>query len=178
MIETLRQRRSIRKFTGHPLTPEEISTLTEALLRSPTSRNITPWEFLLVEDPGMLKKLSASKQHGTAFLAGAALAVVIVGDERKSDVWIEDCSIAAFSVQLTAQKLGLGSCWGQIRNRPHDDVQSAEAYVQNLLGIPAHYRVGMIIGIGYPAEMKKPVPAERLPGEKIHYEHFRPFIHF
>lgn len=103
MIEYIRKRRSIRSFTGQALEKEQIELLVETVLRAPTSRNINPWEFIVVDNAELLKRLATAKQHGSGFLAGAALAVVICADETKSDVWIEDCSIAAILLQMAAQ---------------------------------------------------------------------------
>lgn len=54
---------------------------------------------------------------GAAFLADAAMAVVVMADPLASDVWIEDASIASIMIQLQAEDLGLGSCWIQVRER-------------------------------------------------------------
>lgn len=167
MIELLRKRRSIRKFTSEKIAPETVETLIEAALRAPSSRGINPWEFILVDDPEILVKLSQAKQHGSEFLRNAPLGIVVCADSAKSDVWIEDCSIAAIIIQLTALSLGLGSCWAQIRNRQHDSDKSAETYVQKLLGLPEHLKVVSILGIGHPAEKKSPVSADKLQREKI-----------
>jgi nitroreductase len=169
MIDLLRKRRSIREFTPERVAPELIETLVEAALRSPSSRGINPWEFIVVDDSEMLLKLSRAKQHGSGFLKNAPLAVVVCADTAKSDVCIEDCSIAAIVIQLTAVSLGLGSCWAQIRNRAHDRERSSESYVRELLGLPEQIMVETIIGIGYPAERRMPVPAGRLQRDKIRH---------
>jgi nitroreductase len=167
MIELLRRRRSIRKFTSEKVADDIVGTIIEAALRAPSSRGINPWEFILVDDSDTLHRLSKAKQHGSEFLKGAPLGIVVCADSSKSDVWVEDCSIAAIIIQLQALSLGLGSCWAQIRNRPHDASMSAEAYVQELLGMPEQIRVEAIIGIGHPAEKKDPLAADKLQNEKI-----------
>ena len=167
MIELLRRRRSIRKFTAEKVAPAAIETLVEAALRAPSSRGTNPWEFILVDDPDLLQKLSRSKQHGAEFLKGAPLGIVVCADSTRSDVWVEDCSIAAIIIQLTAVSLGLGSCWAQIRNRQHDAEQSAESYIRELLGLPEQIKVESILAIGHPAEKKNPVPADKLQHDKI-----------
>ena len=172
LLDLLRERRSIRQFLDTPVEQEKLDLLIEAMLRSPSSRGLNPWEFVVVTDKKILRDLSSAKPHGASFVQHAPLAIVVCADPSKSDVWVEDCSIAAIDVQLLATDLGLGSCWGQIRNRPHDDSTSAEAYIQQLLGIPRHLRVGMIVAVGYPAEDKKPVPFEKLDRRKIHVNHY------
>jgi len=172
MIELLRTRRSIRRFTPERVDQACIDSITEAALRAPSSRSIDPWEFILVDDPGILRSLSTAKQHGSEFLKGAPLGIVVCADSTKSDVWIEDCSIAAIIIQLTAHSLGLGSCWAQIRSRGHDDQTTAEAYVQELLGLPEHIRVESIIGIGHPDERKTPLAAAGLRQGRIRSNHW------
>ncbi|MCP4601118.1 MAG: NAD(P)H-dependent dehydrogenase/reductase [Proteobacteria bacterium] len=169
MIDLLRTRRSIRKFAKRVLEPEKLSVLEEALLRSPSSRSLNPCEFIFVENSELLLKLSRCKPHGASFLEGAPLGIVVLGDETRCDVWIEDCSIATFIAHLTAHSLGLGSCWIQIRLRPHEGDVTAEEYIQKLLGIPEHVRVLAMVAVGYPDEVKSGRPTESLDQSKVTY---------
>lgn len=169
MIETLRKRRSIRKYQETAINSQALEVIKEALLRSPSSRGINPWTFIFVDQKELLRRLSQAKEQGAQFVKDAALAIVVCGDETKSDVWVEDCSIAAIVVQLAAQSLGLGSCWSQIRNRSHSKEKSAEKYIQELLHIPENLRVLSIVSIGVPAETKTPIAKEQLDYTKIHY---------
>lgn len=172
MIDLLRSRRSIRKFTNAPIENNLLETLKEAALRSPSSKNRNPWEFIFVDEPDCIEKLSHAKPHGAAFLAKAPLAIVVLADENKGDVWVEDCSIASILLQLTAQSLGLGSCWVQIRKRPHDEKQSAEQYIRQLFQLPENYRVLSVIAVGHPAQSRTGKPVEELQTEKIHHNQF------
>ncbi|HEX2964458.1 MAG TPA: nitroreductase family protein [Syntrophorhabdaceae bacterium] len=167
MLELLRTRCSIRKYETKPIQSETQNILKEAVLRSPSGRGINPWKFIFVDDKDLLQKLAKSKEHGSSFLKGAALGIVVCGDESKTDVWIEDCSIASIIIQLTAHSLGLGTCWIQIRNRFYDKSKTSEEYVRELLGIPREMRVESIISIGYPAETRRPVSTQDLTYKKI-----------
>lgn len=172
MIELLRERRSIRKYTGQKVEPEKMELLKEALLRSPSSKNINPWEFVFVDDEELVLKLKDCKPHGTTPLATAPLAIVVCADETKNDVWIEDCSIASILAQLTAQSLGLGSCWIQVRNRNHADGISSEKYIRELLGMPGHIKVLSIIAVGYAESPRAGKPFEELQFKKIRLNRF------
>jgi nitroreductase len=152
MLDILRTRRSIRHYTDEPLSREIIDQLKEAVLRSPSSRSLDPWEFIFVTDKSLLAKLAEAKPHGAHFLRDAALGVVVLGDENKADTWIEDCSIASIILQLVCESLGLGSCWVQIRLRAFDQGTTAEDRVRQILNIPDHLRVESIISIGHPAK--------------------------
>jgi len=172
MIEILRQRRTIRKYLPEKIEPEKIKILQEAALRSPSSKNINPWKFLFVEEESLIGKLALCKPHGAKPLESATLAVVVCADETLNDTWVEDCSIASILLQLTAQSLGLGSCWIQVRNRQQTETCTAEEYLQQLLSIPAHFRVLSIISVGYPAQERTGRPAEELEWEKISTNRF------
>jgi nitroreductase len=174
MLELLRKRRSIRQYQADPVDADKIAILKEAVLRAPSSGNRKPCRFFFVTDAGRIGRLSQAKlARGSAFLANAPLTVVVCGDETVSDVWIEDCSIASTILHLTAESLGLGSCWCQIRKRSHnearpDEEQTAEDYVREVLGITPPLRVHSIVAIGLPDKVKAdPHPFAKLNWEAI-----------
>ncbi|GMT48145.1 MAG: nitroreductase [bacterium] len=166
----IRKRRSIRKFLKKEVEAEKIDQLVEAALRSPSSRGLNPWQFIIVTERDLLKKLSKAKKHGSSFLNNAPLGVVVCADPAKCDVWIEDASIASTYIQLAAESLGLGSCWVQIRDRIQDKSYTAEEYVSGVLNIPGNLRVESVIAIGYPDEKKPPHSREELQYEKVHLD--------
>jgi len=168
MINILRNRRSVRKFEERPIEDEKVEILKEALVRSPSSRSINPWEFIIVDDRETIQALSRCKLHGAGFLANAPLAVVVLGDTRASDTCIEDCSIAAITLQYAAESLDLKSCWCQVRLRSCDEDKSAGEYLREELDIPEEYLVECIIGIGYPGEEKIPHDYDSLDWGKVH----------
>jgi nitroreductase len=166
-LSLAQSRRSIRKYQNKPVEPEKIDSLVDALLRAPTSRGKNSWDFVVVTDSNLLQKLSSAKPHGASFLKNAALGMVVCANPQISDVWIEDASIASTFIHLAAASLGLGSCWIQIRERMHDDTQTAEAYISEILNLPAHIKVVSIVAIGYPDERKSAHPRESLPYNKV-----------
>jgi nitroreductase len=166
-LSLIQNRRSIRKYKDKTVEAETIDLLVEALLRAPTSMGNNSWKFVVVTDTERLEKLSRAKPHGAAFLKNAPLGIVVCADPQISDVWIENSSIASIYIHLTATSLNLGSCWIQIRERPHDDTRSAEAYVADVLDLPVHLRVLSIIAIGYPDESKAPHPRDALAYDRV-----------
>jgi nitroreductase len=172
LLELLKKRRSIRQFEQRAVEQEKIDYLVEAMLRSPSSRSLNPWEFIVVQDGETREALSKAKPHGAAFIKNAPLAIVVCADPQKCDVWIEDTSIASLLLHLTATDLGLGSCWVQIRLREHDAGQTSEEYVADLLGLEDGMVVEAIIAIGYPKEEKAGHAKESLLYERVHLEKF------
>jgi len=166
-IDLLRSRRSIRQFEKRPVEQAKVDLLVEAALRSPSSRGFNPWEFIVVDNPELIDRLSTAKPHGASFLANAPLAIVVCADPGKSDVWVEDVSIAAIILHLAATDLGLGSCWIQLRKRDRDATQTAGEYAAEVLGLPMGMEVSSIMAIGYPAQHPKPHPGESLLRDKV-----------
>ena len=171
-MELIAKRRSIRRFTADKVETEKIDLLKEAALRAPSSRGVNPWEFLFITNRSLLEKLSQAKPHGSTFLKDAPLGIVVCADPEKSDVWVEDASIATIFIQLAATSLELGSCWIQIRDRMHDETKTAEAYIAEQLNIPSHLKVESMVAIGYPAESKPPYSKEELQNEKVHLNQY------
>jgi nitroreductase len=168
MLDMLQQRRSIRQFKDRPVEEEKLSTLLEATLRAPSSRGRNPWEFVVVTDAATREALPTCKAKGAGFLAGAPLVIAVCADPEVCDVWIEDCSIAAITLQYTAESLGLASCWAQLRLRQHADGRDAEAVARESLKLPESFRVPCIIGIGYPDQQLAGHPRNELPWHKLH----------
>ena len=85
-----------------------------------------------------ITRLKTYKKHGTTALESAPLAIVVAADAEKSDVWVEDASIAATFLQVEAEALGLGSNWIQLRRR-ESDAEPSETAFRRELGLPDHY---------------------------------------
>ncbi len=171
-LNLLKKRRSIRKFKETPVEKTKVDSLIEAALRSFSSRGINPWHFLIIDDKQLLEKLSHAKPHGASFLMKAPLGIVVCADTSKTDVWVEDASIASAVIHIAAQDLGLGSCWIQIRKREYTSFKSADTYVKDLLEIPDNIKIESIIAIGYPDEVKTGHTKENLQFDKVSFNSF------
>lgn len=172
LYDLLISRRSIRKYQKKEVEKEKVDILLKSALLAPSSRSIRPWQFIAVDEADLLMKLSLCREPGPKYLAEAPLAIVVLADHSASDVWIEDASIASTFIQLTAQELGLGSCWIQVRERNHTEDESAGEYIRNILEIPEQFSVECMLAIGYPAQEKKPQEEETLLYQKLHYNRF------
>ena len=162
------RRRSMRKFTEQALRQDEVVALLRAALMAPTSKGTRAWQFVVVDDKETLVRLSQCKDKGAELIAGAPLAVVVLGDPAVSDVWIEDTSVATTYLLLQAEDLGLGACWVQVRNRSMADGKPAEEMVRSILGIPEHLRVLSIVAVGHKGMERKPFNEDNLQWEKVH----------
>ncbi len=171
-LKILEKRRSIRKFKETSIEKSKIDILVETALRSFSSRGINPWRFIVIDDKQILEKLSQAKPHGASFLKNAPLGIIVCADASKTDVWVEDASIASTLIHIAAQDIGLGSCWIQIRKREYTSFKSADTYVKDLLAIPDNIKIESIIAIGYPNEVKTGHAKENLEFNKVSFNSF------
>ena len=170
--EIARKRRSVKKFTSQQVEQEKIDAIIEAALRSPSGRAARPWEFVVVKDKALLEKLSTARPSGAVFVKDAAVGIVVCGDPSKSHLWIEDCSIAAVSMQYAAHSMGLGTRWSQMRGNNYNDSTSSRDYIAGLLGLPDNLDIQCIIAIGYAGEEMVPYRKEDIGFDKVSYERY------
>ena len=117
LLEVMLNRRSIRDYNDQEIPDDMLHDILEAGLLSPSSRNLYPVELILVKDKNMIYQLARAKTAGSGMLKNASCAIVVIGDSKKSDAWIEDCSLSMIYMQLRATELGIANCWVQCRNR-------------------------------------------------------------
>lgn len=167
-----RRRRSIRQFTDEPLTKDEIKELMKAALMSPSSKSKRPWHFVVVDDEQDLESLSKCKPSGAQFLQEASLGIVVAVDTDKSEVWIEDGSVATTMLLLQAEAMGLGACWIQIRGRSFSDTVSSEDEVRRITGLPENMRIVSIVAVGHKGQERKEQDEEKLLWSQVHIGKF------
>lgn len=167
LLNLLMKRRSIRVFENEKPDNEIIQKVIKAGLLAPSSKNKKPVEFIVIEDRDTILKLKDCKTKGNIGLDTAPYAIVVIADSEKSDVWIEDASIAASYIQLEAEDLGLGTVWIQIRKR-FGALDSSETEVRRVLNIPENYGVLCIIAVGYKNEIKNPYKENDIDNSKVH----------
>ena len=162
MLELIKKRRSIRKYTAEPLSDADITALLEAAMAAPSGSNKQPWEFIVVRDEGLRQKL-AETHPWSKMCADAPVVLAILGDERVSDHWVEDTSAATQNLLLAAAGLDLGAVWLGIYPRPE-----REEHVRAVLGIPEGIRILCLVPVGHPAESKP--SRTQFEGSKVHYD--------
>ena len=151
--EIIARRHSVRKFTDQPVEREIIDEMIAEAMTAPSSRNTRSTGFMIVEDKSLLEAIAEMRESGSAFVKDAAAAIVVLGDADKTDLWVENCSISATYLMLSAVEKGLGSCWvhvnGRLRDKKDESKGYAEQYVRDLLGIKDNMRILCIIALGH-----------------------------
>ena len=171
-VELAKKRRSIKVYTAQPVEPEKVQAIIESALRAPSGRAARPCSFIVVNDKKLLEKFSVAKPTGAQFIKDVSVAIIVCADPSQSHLWIEDCAIAAVSIQYAACSMGLGSRWAHMRNNNFSDGKSSRDYIAELLDLPKNLDVECIIGIGYPGEEIAPYRMEDLAFDKVSYNRY------
>lgn len=160
--EVLVQRRSIRRFIDRHIPQESVERLLNVALAAPSSHNSRSTRLLVVDDTTVIARMAKMRDSGSEFLAHAPLAIVVLGDTSKTDLWEVNAAIAATLIQLTAVDEGLASCWVQIARRPRvkaePDGEQAADYLRTFLPIPNDCEPLCVIALGYSDFQPAPLP--------------------
>jgi len=159
IFETIKSRRSIRRFSQEKLDRNFLIELVETARCAPAAANIQSLEYIIVDKPDMCSKLFATlawasyvkpKRNPQPNERPAAYIVVLVDTEIKKEAHV-DAAAAIENILLAAWSKGVGSCWlGAI-----DKMKILE-----ILNISEKYQVDSVIALGKPAETPKMEDAE------------------
>ena len=178
VLEAIRTRRSVRKFSDRPVEPEKVREVLDAARLAPSWANMQCWRFVVVEDAAVKAQISelsyvdsyfAPKGYKTnpAQQALVDAPVVIVacgeptlsGDLRGQQYYLTDVGIATENLMLAAHAQGLGSVFVGVFD---------EEPLGELLNIPPGIRIVGLFPLGYPVAAAKAGPS-RKPLEEIVY---------
>lgn len=165
VFDAIRTRRSIRKFTPEPVSPDQVRILLQAAMMAPSAGNAQPWQFVVVTDRAILDRIPDIHPYA-AMSREASVGILVCGDlarEKYRGFWVQDCAAAVQNLLLAAHGLGLGAVWTGI----HPD-QEREARFRELFRLPAAVVPLAFIPIGHP-DQKLPTP-ERFDPSRVHHD--------
>ena len=167
MLEVMRSRRSVRRYTDEKLSDDRLKQIVSAALLAPSGHSKYPCEFIVVKNRALLEQMSHCRKGVAKMLEGAAAAIVVVADRDKSDTFVEDSCVAMMSMELLATSLGIGNCWIQVRNRDAENDSPAEEYLRGLLNFPENFACQAILSLGYPAKEPRARELDKLNFDKV-----------
>ena len=171
LLDVMLKRRSVRKYTDEEIPKEKMNKILQAGLLAPTSRNLKPCNFLVIENKETLKKISKSKAFGASFVKDANKAIAVITNSEISDTWIEDSSIALSFMHLMAAEQDVGSCWVQMHLRKSKDGQWSEELAREILGLDDYFRIVGILAIGMADGQPKPHSLDEIDLNDVHILH-------
>ncbi|ATW25015.1 nitroreductase family protein [Candidatus Formimonas warabiya] len=165
--EAIKSRRSIRLFTDQSVTTEALTKLVEAGCWAPSGSNAQAWEYLIVTDPALMKKVLRFSPG--LFQVPPAMIFVCTDRERalkkagemgRDLMCLLDGAMAAQNIMLQAHAMGLGTCVLK-----GFDQKAA----QIILGMPENIIPELLIIVGVAKEAPQP-PGRRPVKEVLHWE--------
>lgn len=165
VTEAIKRRRSVRRYTGDPVTEDDVRAVLTAAIWAPSAGNAQPWRFIVVQDRALREGLVGAA-HGQQFLAEAPVVIVVCADlararraygERGATLYcLQDTAAAIQNMLLAATSQGLGSCWVGA----FDEGKASE-----LLKLPTGLRPVALIPLGRFKELSP--PRERRPLSEV-----------
>jgi nitroreductase len=185
LMEAIKGRRSIRKYTSRPVGDEALNTILEAARQAPSWANSQCWRFIVVRDSQLRNRLAdtaievvtGKPNRGGEAMRVTPVAIVACAEMRKAgyyasggkapvtdkgDWYMYDVALAMQNLTLAAHALGLGT----VHIGAFDAIKVAE-----ILGVPQGYAVVAMTPLGYPDEAPNPRPRKELT-EIVFYDKF------
>ena len=176
LIEAIKGRRSIRKYTDELVTDEDLASIFEAVRWAPSWANTQCWELVVVKDPATRETLAetlTTKNPAKKAFTQAPIVLVACAKKGKSgyydgnpatdrgDNWLMfDVAIAIHTLTLATHSIGLGTVHVGLF-----DFKAAEKAID----LPDAYTVVELIPLGHPAQEGKAPPRKEVT-EFVSYE--------
>ncbi len=168
-LTVLQERKSVRSYTGEPVSMEDIDKILHAAMAAPAAVYMLPWKFIVVQDRMKLKSLADGLPFAKMLTnAGTAIVVCAVPEEAamgSKDYAILDCTCASENILLAAEALGLGAVWTAVY--PNRELM---AFVRNELNIPKEVIPLNVIPVGHPTGEEK--AQNKYDAKNIHWENW------
>ena len=154
LSDAIKQRRSIRKFSERTVSDALLLELVHAGAVAPSASNLQAWQFVVINKPELVRKVNLFSPG----LSGKPPVIIAICSDMdyasihgstNSEVYgcIMDASMAAENIMLKALEFGLGTCAIKSYN---------VGAVSKLLNLPNHFRMELLISVGYPEGDLKP----------------------
>jgi len=166
----IKSRRSVRRYLEKDVSDDLLEKVLDSARYAPSAGNYQPWEFIVVRNRSLRSDLVEASYKQTWMLEAPVFIIVCINNrvagmygERGLRLYgIQSVAAAMQNMFLTAESLGLGTCWvGRF----------SEIIVARILQCPEYVRPCAIITLGYPAERPSMPPREDLK-EFVHLEVF------
>lgn len=165
IMEALLTRRSVRKYTGEPVSKEQVEQILKAAMYAPTAANQQTWRFVVINDKDKLRHIPEILPYG-AMAADSAVCILVCADpedEKHTQGYLpQDAAAACQNILLAAHGLGLGAVWCGVHPRP-----DREQKFREFLNIPEYIIPMALICIGHPDQQAK--QPDRFDPDKVHH---------
>ena len=149
MLEEIKTRRSIRRFTNDEVDDKTIDLIIEMGIWAPSGLNNQPWKFVVIRDQHIRDEVSSQTKYST-IIQGAPVCIAVFLDNSQSYDRVKDIQAVGACIQnmlLTIHDLGLGGVWlGEI-------LKNKES-VEKILKVPEGCELMAVVALGHSEERK------------------------
>ncbi len=163
IMEAIYGRRSVRRYQSRGVEREKLEAVLDAAFHGPSARNLQPWHFTVMEDPGLIGELEEGVRRAESnpqmrVFHGAPVVILVSGHQENH--WNQiDCGLATENLLLAAYSLGLGSCVVGFVMRYLNQPAAAETLEK--MQIPEGFCPLYAVALGYPEEEPDARPREQ-----------------
>lgn len=150
VLENIKQRRSIRRFTEEVPSKDLLDTVLEAAVWAPSGKNMQTWQFTVLRNSDNINKLNCAvgkalnvENYG---IYGAPV-LIILSNKKDNTNGLADCSAALENMFLAAESIGLGTCWINQLKITCDDPEVRQLLTQ--FGVPEDHHAWCSCAIGF-----------------------------
>lgn len=133
-------RLTVREYKSDPVPDEVVNKLLEAGRLAPSSQNLQPWHFIVIQSGETIRRLGELATQGP-FIGDAPMAIAIATDDTPRAQL--DAGRALQQMELVAWEEGLGTCFVGIRQAEQNQA------IKDLLDIPDHLVLLTVLPFGY-----------------------------
>ena len=167
VLDVIRKRRTVRRFTDEEVTDEQVETILEMGMYAPTYMNRQPWHFVVIRDKELQGQLGETLGV-RPYIQEASVVIAVYGAPDISSTWDLDGSAAVENMLIAATALGLGSAWAG--SRANLAWKEAEELMQAALKVPSGFRAFSLVCLGHEAKTVAPhTKDERYDKTRVHY---------
>jgi len=167
VLDVIRKRRTVRRFTDEEVTDEQVETILEMGMYAPTYMNRKPWHFVVIRDKELQERLGETLGV-RPYVQEASVVIAVYGEPEMSSTWDLDGAAAIENMLIAATALGLGSAWAG--SRGNLAWKEAEELMQAALKVPSGFRAFSLVCLGHEAKTVPPhTKDERYDKTRVHY---------
>lgn len=146
VLELIRSRRSVRKFSDRPVDDELVAQVLEAGRWAPSGMNNQPWRFLVVRDPELKARIAELTRYRRVVENAPVIIPVFIHRPSMYHEVKDHQSVGAClqNMLLMAHALGLGAVWlGEILKNADE--------VRRVVGLGEDHELMAVVALGWPA---------------------------
>ncbi len=178
VLETIKSRRSIRKYRSEQIKNEELDMILEAAIYAPTGHNDQPWHFTVIQNKELIDEMSVKSKDAMAespvnWMASMGRAenlhlfynaptVIVVSGKKDAVSPLVDCCAAIQNMLIAAESLDIGSCWVGLVKFFFENPENVAKF-----NLPENYEPYYAVCLGYKDSSNNIAPERKI--EVVNY---------